>query len=429
MKTINHQTSIYYYTAIFIILGILAHFLFPHSASALTYRQNTNLEFIFNSAISLSISGDLTIDDLAPSATSDSNVITVSVMSNAVAGYSLYTNVGNSTHSNPSYDNTNLNHVNGVNTFASLSASDSLSNMNDADTTTNGKWGYSYSLDAGNSWSNYTGLPIHSAGNDALLTSNPTPGVADLKFKIGAKANPAQISGAYSNVINFTSVANPNPPAIYMQNATLADCGNPMVDIRDYNTYTTTKIGGRCWMTQNLLITGTISAEYSNFVGEDVNISSGDLTSGDSYSEARTRTGADTNGDATTWYNYCAASAGTICTNSSLVEATGDICPANWHLPSGPSTVVDTDVNALIGDTASGWHEITANLLAFSPVTGGYYDEGTITEAMRGTWWTTSAADNQYRYTPQYNSNYNRFNGDTAHRRYNGLYIRCVLNR
>ena len=39
-----------------------------------------------------------------------------------------------------------------------------------------------------------------------------------------------------------------------------------------------------------------------------------------------------------TLYNYCAASAGTICISSNSSDASYDLCPAGWRLPTGGSS-------------------------------------------------------------------------------------------
>ncbi len=61
-----------------------------------------------------------------------------------------------------------------------------------------------------------------------------------------------------------------------------------LIDVRDNSTYTVAKLQGACWMTQNLRITGTVNAQYSNFsTYGNVDVCEGDLTSGNSYDEPR----------------------------------------------------------------------------------------------------------------------------------------------
>ncbi len=200
----------------------------------------------------------------------------------------------------------------------------------------------------------------------------------------------------------------------YMQDMTKADLAELMpndgdsttlYDKRDENNYQITKINGNYWMTQNLRITGTISAAFSNFDGDDVNISAGDLTSGNSYTQARTHVGVDSVGGDTVWYNYCSVSAATVCSQTQ-VDATEDICPAGWKLPT------QADING-----------ITSYKDIFSPVAGGAYAGGSPSNTDRGFWWTTIASSGTNTYQLRYMNNALSVNNAVKTR---GQYVRCI---
>ena len=194
--------------------------------SALSYSSEEHVKFTLNPNITIDISGNLNIFDLAPGSSSDSNIITVTASSNAIAGYSLSSTVGNSTHTNPSYNNTNLNHSNGSNTFTNLDTN--RPTLNDFNPNIN-SWGYSYSpctnTDCANTpnWISgditsttnpgYNGLPLYTTSNPIKLINESTAGTKSVKFKIGANAASTQVAGTYTNVINFIGVANPTPLA------------------------------------------------------------------------------------------------------------------------------------------------------------------------------------------------------------------------
>ena len=388
-------------------------------ARAQEFQSPEQVQFTFNSTISVNITGgDLVIGSLTPGDGKDSNIITVTTSSNATAGYNVYGSVGSDT-----ITNTNLTHTNGSNTFTSINTTTALNNFQD------NQWGYAYSTDSGSTWVSgnvgstnvgYNGLPLYN-GTDktagVLLASTTTPISSSFQFKIGAKAASTQIAGEYTNVINFIGITNPDPePKLYMQDATLADCGKTMYDERDNSDYTTALINEQCWMTQNLRITGTISADLSNFSGNDFNVSQYSLASSDSsysghcdstngYNYACAKDSGRT--DYGVWYNYVAASAGTITTDNNSTNATSDICPSGWRLP-----------------TNSEFSGITSSSSAFSPVYGGYYDSGTLSLASdEGDWWSSTAADATRRYVLYY------YDGglDTGiNGRYYGVYVRCV---
>ena len=226
--------------------------------------------------------------------------------------------------------------------------------------------------------------------------------------------------------------------AVDMQDLTDSACqvnvgtnGNPanvgdtinVKDVRDNELYTVRYINGACWMTQNLRYVGdtgsasgsmTIKSATTN--SADKTLSYTDLTSGDTYNSARIHVGVDNNNDATVWYNYAAASAGTITGNPNETDATRDICPKGWKLPPYSGT----------GSIGS----ITSYKDAFSPVYGGYYDGGSRKSASTiGYWWSTKTYDINRRFFLYYvngslSASLNS-NTDTGYRSY-GYYVRCV---
>ena len=176
-----------------------------HDSSALTYSSNVDVGFTFNPTISVNLSGDLLINNLAPGSVSDSNTINVTVATNASQGYVLTATSGTKT------TNTDLvNQTNSAYKFTSIATNADLANL-----TTDNTWGFSYSSDSGSTWSNYSGLPLDNddegaTGKQLLSTINPSDNKT-IQFKIGAKAATDQAAGTYLNTINFYAVANPDP--------------------------------------------------------------------------------------------------------------------------------------------------------------------------------------------------------------------------
>ena len=301
------------------------------SASSLTYQSSTNVGFTFNPTISISLSSDLLISNLSPGSTSDSNIITVSTSTNNPTGYVLTASVGSSTNAT-----TNL--TNGSYNFSSIATDASLASLN-----TDNTWGYSISSDNGSTWANYSGLPLYTAANWKQIADTNASGTNDFKFKIAAKASTSQASGDYTNVINFTAVANHVPMDIaylhYMQDfasldaAGKADVLNSMTlntqytlkDSRDQQDYTIAKLSdGNVWMTKNLNLAGgtTLTSEDSN-VNSDYTL------------PASSMTGFGHGGGV-----YVYNSNSTSCSNSSpcysyySASAASRICPKGWKLPT-----------------------------------------------------------------------------------------------
>ena len=203
----------------------------------------------------------------------------------------------------------------------------------------------------------------------------------------------------------------------YMQDLTASHCANSdngatatLRDRRDNNSYTIAKINGNCWMTQNLRLAGgtTLTSTYSN-VSSSYTIPTTDLTSGNSYTDGRIHN----SGNTTTgyWYNFCAASAGTNCQNSTTTNTTYDICPKGWRLPT------KTEFDGING---------TSYISAFSPIYGGYYNNGSLSgRSARGYWWSSTAYNNNSR--SQYNLYY--YDGSLSTDYYSksyGLHVRCI---
>ena len=170
-------------------------------SSALSYQDSVDVEFTFNPSISVTVSGDLVIENLAPGSSSDSNVIDVNVATNNISGYVLTATAGNTSHTNTDLTKSGI-----ENKFSSVATNANLSSI-----TTDNTWGYSFSNNAGSSWTNYSGLPLYTAETGKELVSVDTNTVVPIKFKIAAKASTNHPAGTYTNVINFIAVANPEP--------------------------------------------------------------------------------------------------------------------------------------------------------------------------------------------------------------------------
>lgn len=205
-----------------------------------------------------------------------------------------------------------------------------------------------------------------------------------------------------------------------MQNYTLAQCQSDaaeapvtVIDKRDNNSYTVRYINGNCWMTQNLRIGSGVrlTHEDSNIAAEATfTVTSTDMAV--SFTEAKAYDSG--NIDYGYYYNYCAATAGTICTDSDSTEAIYDICPSGWHIPN--KTQAQT-----IGTNSS------TNVAAFSPVySGHYYNNKASDIGSYGEWWLSTASSlAANRYFLYYYSGDLYYNPADYSRKY-GLPIRCI---
>ena len=449
-----------------VLSTIIASLIFAGTATALEFQTDTTsgtdsnpvtLKFTFGETLNITTSGDIVITNLTPGTKGiSSSNYKVSVSTNNQTGYTLSATIGcnsGTSYGTTCFDNTKLvdhnNNDTTTNNFAMV-ASDNTA-------LTAGTWGISLdnTITEVGEYTAFDTLPLHSSTAKIInqtINATGTPatgytGTNDTTVRIGAYATNSQLQGTYTNTINFIAVANTVPKA-YMQDQTTESLAallpyngstTTLYDKRDENDYTVAKINGQYWMTQNLRFTGTQVTSATSNVTADKTITYYDLAangasggecygtttpSGDGWNNACIKDSGDTTKGV--WYNYYAATAGTVSGLSNNSTASQDICPKNWHLPSAPNTVVGTDINKLISNAMSGWQANTASFVLFNAVTGGSYDNGLLHNIGNGAWWSATPTGSQTRYYIGYNSSDDRIRGDNDFYRYYGYFVRCV---
>ena len=406
-------------------------------ASAVTYQQEVPVEFTFNPTLSINLSSSsILVNNLAPGSAADSNVVTVSVTTNVANGYILSATAGIK-GGNTNLINTSDNTYKFTNLATTAGSASTLNNIPE------NYWGYTYSTDNGSTWvsgsvgstaAGYAGLPLDNndnanergkGGTTLISTDNPADSKS-IQFKIGAKASTSQPAGTYTNVINFYAVTNPEPETPTLQSMTLADCptASPLdvTDERDDEVYKVQKLAdGKCWMLDNLRLdpttadltklqtlsnaSATTIAYLKNGGGSSPYPATGVNTtwassSDNKYDEPKVAT---TYKDTTTtsygagsgkigvYYNYCAASAGSYCypSSSSTDDATEDLCPAGWRMPTGS---LSGEYRALYTAYSSN----TTNFRnAFSTPLSGYFISGSArVQGDYGYFWSSTRSSN-----------------------------------
>ena len=177
-------------------------------------------------------------------------------------------------------------------------------------------------------------------------------------------------------------------------------------DSRDGNMYTVTKINGKLFMTENLRLAPgtTLTSQNSNISASSYTLPTTSLTSGNSYTEARSACSSNTTYGC--YYNFCAASAGTVCQNTSKVDASYDICPKGWRFP-----------------TFSEMNNIHNYETEYAPIVSGYYNNGFTNE--RGVWWDATGASATDQYNVVYDGGSSFGNASFGNKSY-GFSVRCI---
>ncbi|MBR3052461.1 hypothetical protein IKG60_02475 [Candidatus Saccharibacteria bacterium] len=441
-------------------------------AGAVTYQDTVDQEFTVNPTISVSLSAPISIDELTPGDSADSNVVTVSVATNAGYGYYLSATAGAANLVNT--ENSNY-------TFTSIT-----SNLASPANFQDNEWGYAYSTNGGSTWvsgdvgsavTGYNGLPIDTGGNaDAgvkMVDANAYATTGSVQFKIGAKASAVQAAGTYNGTVNFYAVTY-EPPATMQEFAAGTTCASmstggtiSLVDNRDGTSYTVGKLAdGNCWMLDNLALDPTtVPLETLQGKTNASNATLGYLKNGGGSGQytatavqAKTSDGgswtnsydapyvattdintvpdnAPTNGAGSNkvgvYYNYCAASAGSYCYagDAGAGDASEDLCPAGWRMPtgntSGEFSALAYQIYGSTGSTSNTTQVNNYRNALSLPLSGSFYSGSASNKGSRGYWWSSTRydGDNMYLLSATTSSIYPADHGN----RRNGFSLRCVL--
>ena len=323
-------------------------------------------------------------------------------------------------------------------------------------------WGYSLDDTAeGDINSTYKALVEPGGTPINIITSSSAASMTkDIYF--GAKADASLASGTYVGTIVFNVVSAVAPPTIsrltYMQDfanlsatdldsvktSMVEDKAYELQDTRDNTTYHIAKLkDGKIWLLDNLALDLTDATVQSNLTPETTNatatsltaLKSGNRAAGDNYANAGVSnwtSGASysaplvnlTNKDVIPsnaptggkgynkvggYYNFCAASAGSYCYGNGTSygtpsgNATEDICPAGWRLPTGNTTGEYAALaNAIYGSTGS-TSDTTAianyrNALSL-PLSGTFPNGSAYYQGDYGFFWSSTRGGSNYMYS------------------------------
>ena len=219
----------------------------------------------------------------------------------------------------------------------------------------------------------------------------------------------------------------------YGLNSLSSDCGFPITDTRDSQTYNTVLIGNQCWMSENLNIGDMVEGQYDQF-------NDGDF---DKYCFDNDTLNCDTYGGLYQWAEMVQYLNGASNTNSWNPVPTGNvqgICPTGWHLPTDVEWTTLTDY--LGGTSVAGgkmketgtthWNSPNTgatNESGFIALPGGYrYSSGSFYSlGYYGDWWssTENAGTDAWSRVLYYD-------GDQVGRygsyKTNGFSVRCLKN-
>ena len=237
-----------------------------------------------------------------------------------------------------------------------------------------------------------------------------------------------------------------------------------LTDTRDNQTYAVAKLGDeKCWIVENLRLdpgTATITAQNTNnpvagFVEASndsdthslntlCNVRGTDCLDQIQYNANnlnRTLTQSYTNDDALSgWYSYgvyynwytATAGNGTFSTTEQSGPnhdgvLSGDICPADWHLPTGGSGGEYNALNAVINNNSSSsdvvWRAYPNNFVW----SGDYNNNKRNSSYSNGRIWTATTKNNDNAYRLGYAVGVLQASANT-YEKWDGFAVRCVFN-
>ncbi len=405
-------------------------------------------------SLSLSIDGKMAVSDQIVAGREDTNYSshTVTVKAEHITDYAL--NLSGVSISGPT----------------ALTGADNITGS----TLGENSWGYAW----GETSITDTNLTYNSTASTRLTGDKISEGKVDFSRKLvfATKFNNQAESGTYHVSATLSAVATPIAVTtyvpwdnlVYMQDMNASACAEaPMgvektlKDIRDDNTYTVAKLSdGKCWMTQNLRITGNSFAAkmnkaatapdgltcYDSDLGEACAKETGGLESfampesalwtDTSYTAPHVYYDNDTTYGA--YYNWNAATAGSGTDKVESGNAEYSICPKGWRLPIGGVGTTNefatmSGIVSSVSKDTNYWN--SAKDLSFSGDTlivngstwfaAGYIVDGLPTHVgFSGNYWSSTAIDTNTVYSFVFFGEY--FGPVETRGKHVGFSVRCV---
>jgi uncharacterized protein (TIGR02145 family)/uncharacterized repeat protein (TIGR02543 family) len=229
----------------------------------------------------------------------------------------------------------------------------------------------------------------------------------------------------------------------HMQNINPSSCTETPIlayDLRDGEPYYIQRLpDGNCWMIDNMRLGShalirQISSANTNIASNMTFTMPSPTVAIDSYTTPQINVNnaeetvvsyGSSSGLAGTLYNFCAASAGTVCLEESPATPTYDLCPSGWSLPTG-GTASDSEFNFL-----SDYFGAVADLrVGMSLTYSGWYDNATahgITEYGTATYLWSKTPSNTTDKTYVMIVGRTKKTLNKGYSENNGMSMRCVL--
>ena len=263
-------------------------------------------------------------------------------------------------------------------------------------------------------WSQTAGTNGSFDSSSSLSTNFVMPKSAATLYADGEDNPPGLCTSSLTCMQTYTA-------SLCSANATSQDV--TLTDARDGKTYAVRYINGRCWMVQNLALAKgtTLTTQLSDRTSGSYTLSNYDFDSGANlWTQSVSHAGTTGKSGTGYWYNYCAASAGYVCSSGSTSNGIMSICPKKWKLPDSDEFSSITNYSSL-----------------FYPVSGGFCSENGCpysNSTTSGYWWSYSHSGSSSGTSKMmhrglvYSSTSSTFS-ISNHQRDQGYFVRCILRQ
>ena len=424
--------------SLFLLFGFTAVSLFaPIIKSNASESFTSKISTEINPVIAITSPEELSLELLpTPAGTFTSGSVDVDVSTNAFKGYELYL----SAKDTDTFMKSELNPSDTTNRISS-----SFTGSVTGSTMAKNAWGYSLNS------TDFSAVPAKTSAKKIKdITTLPTAPELKTTVHFGAKVDTTLDSGRYKADILFTAVAHPNPAKTLhsistMQQMTPEICTatttpnktattldtdgshhgdvnyaptKTLVDTRDNNTYTVSKLaGGKCWMTQNLRIAGKTLTPADSDVTSNYTIPASSISGFDTYDTSNAYVDNNDGG----FYNWYTATAGTgtQALSTQGQNTTVSICPKGWRLPTngnnGDFLFLDNNYNS-----SSALRSNPVNLTLSGFVLSSFRTN----QGSKGIYWSSTVRSSSYAGAMSLDAS-NVFSTNGAIKPH-GLSVRCV---
>ena len=312
-----------------------------------------------------------------------------------------------------------------------------------------------------NGYNNYSAIPDTYTKVAQITSSTASATPATMSSTYATFIASDQTAGTYNGKVKYTMVhpynAEAPEPTYDMQNLSIDKCPTTspinVVDVRDGEVYKAQRLAdGKCWLLDNLRLDPT-TVSLTDLQGK-TNASNQTLTyfkngggsspypasgvsnawtssSQNSYNLPYINTASKDitvtsygagSGKVGVYYNYCAASAGSYCyPGNSTGNATEDICPAGWKMPTGGFSSEYQALYTAYSSDATNFR----NALS-TPLSGNFYNGSANDQGTNGNFWSSTRNGNDRMYNLYVNSS--DVSPEGGNLRDRGFSMRCLLD-